>query len=70
MVVDDALDAPHDTVRMRRALEQLTVWLTRAIQEGRAALHSLRTSTTEGNDLFEALKRAIESEAVPVSMAA
>jgi signal transduction histidine kinase len=40
------------------------------MQEGRAALHSLRTSTTEGNDLFEAFKRAVESDVVPSSMVA
>jgi hypothetical protein len=34
--------------------------LARAIQEGRAALHSLRTSTTETNDLAEGLRRATE----------
>ena len=70
MVADDALDPATDAVRMRGAMEHLSAWLARAMQEGRAALHSLRTSTTEGNDLFEAFKRAIESEVVPASMAA
>lgn len=70
MVADDALDSATDAERMRGALEQLSGWLARAMQEGRAALHSLRTSTTEGNDLFEAFKRAVESEVVPTSMAA
>ena len=70
MVADDALDAATDAHRMRNALEQLSGWLERAMQEGRAALHSLRTSTTEGNDLFEAFKRAVESEVVPGSMVA
>jgi signal transduction histidine kinase len=45
---------------MRHALEQLSGWLNRAIQEGRAALNSLRTSATETNDLAEGLRRAIE----------
>jgi signal transduction histidine kinase len=45
---------------MRAALEQLSIWLERATEEGRAAPNSLRTSTTETNDLAEALRRAIE----------
>jgi len=45
---------------MRRTVEQLAEWLSRAIQEGRAALQSLRTSTTETNDLAEGLRRATE----------
>ena len=35
-------------------------WLLQAVQEGRAALNSLRESTTERNDLAEAFERAIE----------
>jgi signal transduction histidine kinase len=42
------------------ALEQLSVWLARATTEGRVALNSLRTSTTETNDLAESFRRAIE----------
>jgi len=60
LVADDALDQSSDLTRMRRAMEQLSEWLARAIQEGRAALHSLRTSTTETNDLAEGLRRATE----------
>jgi signal transduction histidine kinase len=60
LVADDALDQPADPARMRRAVEQLSEWLSRAIQEGRAALQSLRTSTTETNDLAEGLHRATE----------
>jgi len=41
-------------------MEQLLVWLEQAVQEGRAALNSLRTSTTQTNDLAEAFKRATE----------
>lgn len=44
LVADHALERPSDTVRMRQTLEQLSEWLARAIQEGRAALNSLRTS--------------------------
>jgi uncharacterized protein YggE len=48
-------------VQMHRALEQLSEWLDRAIQEGRAALNSMRTSTTQSNDLTDALQRATEN---------
>jgi ligand-binding sensor domain-containing protein/signal transduction histidine kinase len=68
LVADDALDDSSDPARMRRAMEQLSNWLGQATQEGRAALNSLRTSTTERNDLAEALKRATESGFVPSSM--
>jgi signal transduction histidine kinase/ligand-binding sensor domain-containing protein len=60
LVADDALEQSADPVHMRKALEQLSGWLERAIHEGRAALHSLRTSTTRKNDLAEAFKRAAE----------
>jgi len=60
LVADDALEKSSDPVQMRRAMEQLSVWLEQAIDEGRAALNSLRTSTTPKNDLAEAFKRASE----------
>lgn len=61
MVADDALEHSADPVRLRRAVEQLSSWLGQAVNEGRAALNSLRSSTTEKNDLAEALQRAIET---------
>ena len=60
LVADDALEQSSDPVHMRRAMEQLSAWLERAIHEGRAALNSLRTSTTQTNDLAEAFRRAAE----------
>jgi ligand-binding sensor domain-containing protein/signal transduction histidine kinase len=69
LVADDALDHCRDPVRMRRAVEQLSVWLGQATQEGRAALNSLRTSTMEKNDLAEAFRRATEDALIPSSMA-
>lgn len=60
LVADDALDQSADPAKMHHALEQLSGWLARAIQEGRAALNSLRTSSTETNDLAEGLRRATE----------
>jgi signal transduction histidine kinase len=70
LVADDALDVSTDPVRMRRAMEQLSSWLAQAMQEGRAALNSLRTSTTQTNDLAEAFRRATENGHVPSSMEA
>jgi signal transduction histidine kinase/ligand-binding sensor domain-containing protein len=60
LVADDALDNSGDPARLRRAMEQLSVWLGRATEEGRAALNSLRSSTTQRNDLAEAFQRAVE----------
>jgi signal transduction histidine kinase len=57
MVADDALDAGSDQVRMRKALEKLSVWLEQAVTEGRAALHALRVTTTERNHLAQFLER-------------
>jgi len=68
MVADDALDAPADPTRLRGAMQQLSGWLAQAMAEGRAALHSLRSSTTETNDLLEAMCRAAESTMIPASM--
>ena len=60
LVVDHALKDIDDHARLTRAVKQLAGWLDRAIQEGRAALNSLRTSATETNDLAEAFRRAID----------
>jgi signal transduction histidine kinase/ligand-binding sensor domain-containing protein len=60
LVADSALKQSPDPARMRGALEQLSVWLGRATEEGRAALKSLRSSATEKNDLAAAFERAIE----------
>jgi signal transduction histidine kinase/ligand-binding sensor domain-containing protein len=68
LVADDALDRSTDPVRMRRAMEQLSAWLGRATEEGRAALNSLRTSTTETNDLAAAFRRAMEECRIHSSM--
>jgi signal transduction histidine kinase/ligand-binding sensor domain-containing protein len=70
MVAEDALDGPADPARMRSAMEQLSVWLTQATDEGRAALNSLRTSTIEQNDLAEGFRRATEEGLIPQSMTA
>jgi signal transduction histidine kinase len=53
---------------MHGALEQLSGWLGRATEEGREALNSLRTSTTETNDLAEAFRRSIGERQIHSSM--
>jgi signal transduction histidine kinase/ligand-binding sensor domain-containing protein len=68
MIADDALDADADQNRMRQALEKLSRWLGQAVDEGRAASHSLRVTTTEKNHLSEALRRATEDHQLPASM--
>jgi signal transduction histidine kinase/ligand-binding sensor domain-containing protein len=68
LVADDALEPSTDPIRMRRAMEQLSDWLARAMQEGREALNSLRTATTQTNDLAEALRRVTEDGLIPSSM--
>ena len=55
IVAEDALATGTDEVRMRIALEKLSGWLGQAVSEGRAALHALRVSTTEQNELAEFL---------------
>src|SRR5216683_4906439 len=54
---------------MREALEQLSVWLAQAAHEGRAALNSLRTATTQTNDLSDALQRVTRDSLISGSMA-
>ena len=68
MVADDALDPSSDETRMRKALEKLSTWLAQAVDEGRAALHSLRVSTVEKNHLSASLQRATEDPQFPTSM--
>ena len=63
MVADDALDPASDQVRMRHALERLSLWLGQAVTEGRAALHALRVSTTERNHIAEFLDRTAREQA-------
>lgn len=60
LVADHALKASGDHARMVHAMEQLSEWLGQATKEGRAALNSLRASTTEKNNLAEAFRRAID----------
>ncbi|AXC10169.1 Membrane associated, signal transduction histidine kinase-like ATPase [Acidisarcina polymorpha] len=67
-VVDDGLEEPLNTEKMHRALRQVSGWLEQAITEGRAALNSLRSSTTLKNELGPALRQVAESGVVPEGM--
>jgi len=69
LVADRALKPSTDAIQLRQAVEQLSVWLGRATEEGRAALNSLRTTMTPTNDLAEALRRVTENGLIPSSMA-
>ncbi len=68
LVAREALQDPSDPAGMHRALERLTQWLAQAMQEGRAALGSLRASTTQRNDLAEGLRRAMDDCGLRSSM--
>ena len=60
MVADTAMDRPDDAPTLLRALQQVSAWLGRAAEEGREAVNALRASTTEGNDLAQAFRHAID----------
>jgi signal transduction histidine kinase/ligand-binding sensor domain-containing protein len=70
LVADSALKSSSDFSRMRGSMEQLSAWLGRATEEGRAALNSLRTSATERNDLAAAFRRAMDECHMQSSMEA
>jgi signal transduction histidine kinase len=70
LVVNDALNKRSDEGKMRGALEQLSLWLEQATEEGRTALNSLRSSTVLRSDLAEALKRAAENGSAAESLEA
>jgi signal transduction histidine kinase/ligand-binding sensor domain-containing protein len=59
LVADDALEGT-DPERMAATMRRISIWLGQAVQEGRAALNSLRYSMTEKNDLAEGFRRAAE----------
>jgi signal transduction histidine kinase len=69
LIADHARRKSSDTVQMHRDLDELSAWLDRAIEEGRAALNSLRTSAAQKNDLADALHRATGNSFVPGALA-
>jgi signal transduction histidine kinase/ligand-binding sensor domain-containing protein len=68
LVADHALKNRNDHHQLVRAVEQVAEWLAQANEEGRAALNSLRTSTSETNDLADALRRALDECRVHANM--
>jgi signal transduction histidine kinase len=62
MVADDALASGTNEDRMRNALVKLSTWLGQAVTEGRAALHALRASSTERNQIAEFLERTLKEQ--------
>jgi len=65
LVADHAREHPRDIDGMSRALDQLSVWLGKATEEGRIALDSLRSAPPE--DIAMALFKAAEA-CIPNSM--
>jgi signal transduction histidine kinase/ligand-binding sensor domain-containing protein len=65
LLADHAQELPEDTEGMRHALKQLSTWLGGAVNEGRVALASLRSTPPE--DIATALFKAAEA-CTPESM--
>jgi signal transduction histidine kinase/ligand-binding sensor domain-containing protein len=69
MIADNARhEHAADPIRLREAMDSISDWLSQATTEARVALNSLRTSTTQSNDLAEAFERTAESSSVSTSM--
>src|SRR5262249_18898567 len=68
LVADHALKNASDHGQLVRAMAQVAQWLAQANEEGRAALNSLRTSTSEPNDLAEAFRHALDECRVHADM--
>jgi hypothetical protein len=60
LVADNAKESPGDLERMQNAMNLLSTWLARAVDEGRSALSFLRSSSVDRNDLSNAFQRAAE----------
>lgn len=58
LMAASGLHDPSNAANMHGALERVSLWLGQAVEEAREALSSLRTSTTQRNDLAEALQHA------------
>jgi signal transduction histidine kinase/ligand-binding sensor domain-containing protein len=68
MIAAEAVEQAGDPIRTRATLERLSDWLTQAHQEARASLLALRVSTTQTNDLAEALERLGNESATRYSL--
>lgn len=63
MLVDGPLRRSDDPQQIRMTADKLSLWLDRAVEEGRAALTSLRSPRRGPNDLLGLLKQfAAETE--------
>ena len=60
LATDQALGRSSDIVDLRIALERLSYLLGQAAAEGRAALSALHISSTESNDLAQALRVVLD----------
>jgi signal transduction histidine kinase/ligand-binding sensor domain-containing protein len=63
LIAEAEIAGADDSVPARKTLEKLATMLGQAMQEARASLLSLRTSTTEANHLADGLRRAGEESA-------
>jgi ligand-binding sensor domain-containing protein/signal transduction histidine kinase len=63
LIADAAIIGADESMPARTTLEKLSSLLGQATEEARASLHSMRASTTEVNDLADALRRASEESA-------
>jgi signal transduction histidine kinase/ligand-binding sensor domain-containing protein len=61
MIADQAKECSYEPAAANTFANRISEWSERASWEGRAALDSLRNSTTEGNDLAAAFRRAFEN---------
>jgi signal transduction histidine kinase len=61
MVADQAKESAYEPAAANAFANRISEWSERATCEGRAALDSLRNSTTEGNDLAAAFRRSFEN---------
>ncbi len=68
MIADAAITHPPDSAGMQTTLGNLSFWLHRAAEEGRAALKALRNEDPNSSDLVETLTMAIEQTKIPETM--
>jgi signal transduction histidine kinase len=61
MVADQAKENAYDPAAAHAFANRISEWSECASWEGRAALDSLRNSTTEGNDLAAAFRRSFQN---------
>ncbi len=60
LLADNARRLDNDPIQLKAALERLSGWLARAVDEGRVAVDVLRHSTVENGDLAEAIATTVQ----------